>query len=389
MAAKEIIFDEKARQAVMAGVATLARAVKVTLGPRGRNVVLDKKWGSPTITKDGVTVAKEIELEDRYENMGAQMVREVASKTSDVAGDGTTTATVLAEAIYREGLRNVTAGANPMGIKRGIDKAVKVVVEELKKHSKSVKDRRRSPRSRPSRPTATTRSASIIADAMDKVGKDGTITVEEAKSMETTLDVVEGMQFDKGYISPYFVTDKEGMEAVLEDAYILIHEKKISNLKDLLPLLEKVAQKGKPLPDHRRGRRGRGARDAGGEQAPRHAVGLRGEGAGLRRSPQGDARRHRDPHGRQADHRRSRHQARERQDRGSRPGQAHHGGQGKHHDRRRRGQAGGHPGSDYPDQEADRGHDLGLRPRKNCRSVSRSWPAAWRSSTSARRPRPR
>jgi chaperonin GroEL len=247
MAAKEIIFDEKARQAILSGVQTLAKAVKVTLGPRGRNVVLDKKWGSPTITKDGVTVAKEIELEDRYENMGAQMVREVATKTSDVAGDGTTTATVLAEAIFREGLRNVTAGSNPMGIKRGIDKAVKTVVEELKKLSKSVKDPKEIMQVASISANGDEEIGKIIASAMEKVGKDGTITVEEAKSMDTTLDLVEGMQFDKGYISPYFVTDKEGMEAVLEDAYILIYEKKLSNMKDLLPLLEKVAQKGKPF----------------------------------------------------------------------------------------------------------------------------------------------
>jgi chaperonin GroEL len=247
MAAKEIIFDEKARQAVLAGVQTLARAVKVTLGPRGRNVVLDKKWGSPTITKDGVTVAKEIELEDRYENMGAQMVREVATKTSDVAGDGTTTATVLAEAIFREGLRNVTAGSNPMGIKRGIDKAVKAVVEYLKTLSKSVKDPKEIMQVASISANGDQEIGKIIADAMEKVGKDGTITVEEAKSMETTLDLVEGMQFDKGYISPYFVTDKESMEAVLEDGYILIYEKKLSNMKDLLPLLEKVAQKAKPF----------------------------------------------------------------------------------------------------------------------------------------------
>ena len=247
MAAKEIIFDEKARQAVLSGVQTLAKAVKVTLGPRGRNVVLDKKWGSPTITKDGVTVAKEIELEDRYENMGAQMVREVATKTSDVAGDGTTTATVLAEAIFREGLRNVTAGSNPMGIKRGIDKAVRAVVEELKTFSKSVKNPKEIMQVASISANGDQEIGKIIADAMDKVGKDGTITVEEAKSMETTLDLVEGMQFDKGYISPYFVTDKENMEAILEDCYIQIYEKKLSNMKDLLPLLEKVAQKAKPL----------------------------------------------------------------------------------------------------------------------------------------------
>ncbi len=247
MAAKEIIFDEKARQAVLSGVQTLAKAVKVTLGPRGRNVVLDKKWGSPTITKDGVTVAKEIELEDRYENIGAQMVREVATKTSDVAGDGTTTATVLAEAIFREGLRNVTAGSNPMGIKRGIDKAVKAVVEHLKTLSKSVKDPKEIMQVASISANGDAEIGKIIAEAMEKVGKDGTITVEEAKSMETTLDLVEGMQFDKGYISPYFVTDKENMEAILEDGYILIYEKKLSNMKDMLPLLEKVAQKAKPL----------------------------------------------------------------------------------------------------------------------------------------------
>jgi chaperonin GroEL len=247
MAAKDIIFDEKARQAVLNGVQTLAKAVKVTLGPRGRNVVLDKKWGSPTITKDGVTVAKEIELEDRFENMGAQMVREVATKTSDVAGDGTTTATVLAEAIFREGLRNVTAGSNPMGIKRGIDKAVKAVVDDLKKISKSVKDPKEIMQVASISANGDEEIGKIIADAMEKVGKDGTITVEEAKSMDTTLEVVEGMQFDKGYISPYFVTEKENMEAVLEEAYILIYEKKLSNMKDLLPVLEKVAQKGKPM----------------------------------------------------------------------------------------------------------------------------------------------
>ncbi|HEY6573114.1 MAG TPA: chaperonin GroEL [Candidatus Eisenbacteria bacterium] len=247
MAAKEIIFDEKARQAILSGVQTLAKAVKVTLGPRGRNVVLDKKWGSPTITKDGVTVAKEIELEDRYENMGAQMVREVATKTSDIAGDGTTTATVLAEAIFKEGLRNVTAGSNPMGIKRGIDKAVKAIVEELKKMSKNVKDPKEIMQVATISANGDEEIGKIIADAMEKVGKDGTITVEEARSIDTTLDTVEGMQFDKGYISPYFVTDKEGMESVLDDAYILIYEKKLSNMKDLLPVLEKVAQKGKPF----------------------------------------------------------------------------------------------------------------------------------------------
>jgi chaperonin GroEL len=247
MAAKQLLFDEAARHALLRGVEKLSKAVKATLGPAGRNVVLDKKFGSPTITKDGVTVAKEIELEDAYENIGAQLVREVASKTSDVAGDGTTTATVLAEAIYREGLKNVTAGANPTELKRGIDRAVEAIVEELGSISKKVKDKEEI------RQVATVSAnwdktiGEIIADALDKVGKDGTVTVEEAKSIETSLEVVEGMQFDKGYLSPYFVTNAEDQEAVLENAYILNHEKKISSLKDMLPLLEKVAKAGKPL----------------------------------------------------------------------------------------------------------------------------------------------
>jgi chaperonin GroEL len=247
MAAKQLVFNEDARKALLRGVEQLSRAVKATLGPKGRNVVLDKKYGSPTITKDGVTVAKEIELKDPWENMGAQLIREVASKTSDVAGDGTTTATVLAEAIYKEGLRNVTAGANPMALQRGINKAVEAAVEQLVKISKKVKDRSEIMQVATISANGDKTIGSIIADAMDKVGKDGTITVEEAKSIETTLEVVEGMQFDKGYLSPYFVTNAETMEANLEDCYILIHEKKISSLKDMLPLLEKVAKVGKPL----------------------------------------------------------------------------------------------------------------------------------------------
>jgi len=247
MAAKQLLFSEQARAEILKGVETLARAVKVTLGPRGRNVVLDKKWGSPTVTKDGVSVAKEIELEDPYQNMGAQMVREVASKTSDVAGDGTTTATVLAEAIFKEGLKNVTGGSSPMYIKRGIEKAVITVVEELKKLSKPVKDNKEIEQVATISANSDTVIGKMIAEAMDKVGKDGTITVEEARSVETTLDVVEGMQFDKGYISPYFVTEKDSMEAVLQDAYILLYEKKLSNMKDLLPVLEKIAQRGKPF----------------------------------------------------------------------------------------------------------------------------------------------
>jgi chaperonin GroEL len=245
--AKQLLFRDEARRKILSGVEQLAAVVKVTLGPKGRNVILDKKFGSPTITKDGVTVAKEIDLEDPYENMGAQMVKEVAEKTSDIAGDGTTTATILAEAIYREGLKNVTAGANPMALKRGIEKAVEKVFEELKKLSKPIKDKKEVAQVASIAANCDTAIGDLIAEAMDKVGKDGVITVEEAKSTATTLEVVEGMQFDQGYLSPYFVTDAERMEVILEEPYILIHEKKISSLKDLLPLLEKIARTGKPL----------------------------------------------------------------------------------------------------------------------------------------------
>jgi chaperonin GroEL len=244
---KQLKFDEEARSALLRGVNIMAEAVKATLGPKGRNVVIDKKFGSPTITKDGVTVAKEIELKDPYEDMGAQMLKEVASKTSDIAGDGTTTATVLAQAIFREGLRNVTAGANPMGLKRGIEAAVEAVSDELKKLSKSTKDKKEIAQVATIASNNDKTIGSLIAEAMEKVGKDGVITVEESKSADTVLDVVEGMQFDRGYLSPYFVTDPERMEVVLEDAIILIHEKKISVMKDMLPLLEQVARSGKPF----------------------------------------------------------------------------------------------------------------------------------------------
>jgi len=247
MAAKELKFTEKARESLLEGINALTNAVKVTLGPRGRNVVLEKSWGSPTITKDGVTVAKEIELEDKFENMGAQMVKEVASKTSDVAGDGTTTATILAQAIYREGSKLVAAGHNPMALKRGIEKAVAAAVEELQKLSKPTKEQKEIAQVGTISANNDETIGNIIAEAMNKVGKEGVITVEEAKAMETTLEVVEGMQFDRGYISPYFVTDAERMEVVLEEPYLLIHEKKISNMKDLLPILEQIAKMGKPL----------------------------------------------------------------------------------------------------------------------------------------------
>jgi len=244
---KQLKFDEEARSALLRGVNIMAEAVKATLGPKGRNVVIDKKFGSPTITKDGVTVAKEIELKDPYEDMGAQMLKEVASKTSDIAGDGTTTATVLAQAIFREGLKNVTAGANPMGLKRGIEAAVEAVSDELKKLSKSTKDKKEIAQVATIASNNDKTIGNLIAEAMEKVGKDGVITVEESKSADTVLDVVEGMQFDRGYLSPYFVTDAERMEVVLEDALVLIHEKKVSVMKDMLPLLEQVARSGKPL----------------------------------------------------------------------------------------------------------------------------------------------
>ncbi|MGB3479600.1 MAG: chaperonin GroEL [bacterium] len=247
MAAKEIKFGEDARRAILKGLQVLSEAVKITLGPKGRNVILEKKFGAPTITKDGVTVAKEIDIEDKFENMGAQMVKEVASKTSDVAGDGTTTATVLAEAIYREGLKTVTAGANAMEVKKGIEKAVESVVDDLKKLSTPIKGSNDIAQVAAISANNDKEIGKLIADAMDKVGKDGVITVEEAKGMETTLDVVEGMQFDRGYLSPYFITNPDRMECILEDAYILLYEKKISAMKDLLPVLEKIAQKGKPL----------------------------------------------------------------------------------------------------------------------------------------------
>ena len=247
MSAKEIKYNIKAREAMLAGIDSLSNAVKVTLGPKGRNVIIEKSFGSPVITKDGVTVAKEIELENKFENMGAQMVKEVASKTSDVAGDGTTTATILAQAIYTEGSKLVAAGVNPMALKRGIDKAVDTIVEELKKISKPTKDQKEIAQVGTISANNDPTIGNIIAEAMDKVGKEGVITVEEAKAMETSLDVVEGMQFDRGYSSPYFATDPEKMECVLEDPYILIHEKKISNMKDLLPILEQIAKMGKPL----------------------------------------------------------------------------------------------------------------------------------------------
>src|SRR5271165_5198295 len=292
MAAKMIAFDQDARQAMQRGIAKLARAVKVTLGPRGRNVIIQKSFGSPTVTKDGVTVAKEIELDDKYEDMGAKMVKEVASKTSDVAGDGTTTATVMAEAIYNEGLKAVVAGVNPMLMKRGMDKAVADIVEQLHKMSTKVTSKTETEQVATVASNFDSEIGKMIAEATEKVGKDGVITVEEGKSLKTEVEWVEGMQFDRGYLSPYFVTNPATMEAVLEEAYILIHEKKISVVKDLVPVLEKVAQTGKPLLII--------SEDIEGEALAtlviyklRHLPMRRGEGPRLWRPPQGHARGHR------------------------------------------------------------------------------------------------
>src|SRR5881409_2308726 len=358
---KQLKFDEEARASLLRGINIMAAAVKATLGPKGRNVVIDKKFGSPTITKDGVTVAKEIELKDPNENMGAQMLKEVASKTSDIAGDGTTTAIVLAQAIYREGLRNVTAGANPMGLKRGIEAAVDAVTQELKKVSKSTKDKKEIAQVATIASNNDKTIGNLIAEAMEKVGKDGVITVEESKSADTVLDVVEGMQFDRGYLSPYFVTDAERMECVLEDALVLINEKKISVMKDMLPLLEQVARAGKPLLII--------AEDVEGEalatlvvnklRGTLHTCAVKAPGFGDRRKEMlediatltgGKAITE------------DLDQAGEHQARGSR--ESHEGGrgQGQDHDRRGRGQGQYDRGADQADPGADRGDDFGLRP---------------------------
>ena len=311
MASKMLKFGEEARRGLEAGVDKLADAVAITLGPKGHNVVLDKKWGAPTITNDGVTIAKEIELEDPWENMGAQLAKEVATKTNDVAGDGTTTATVLARAMVKGGMKNVAAGANPMALKRGIEKAVEAAVEAIKKQAKDVESKDEIAQVA-SISAADPAIGETIAEALDKVGKDGVITVEESNTFGIELEFTEGMQFDKGYISPYFVTDPERQEAVLDEPYILIVNKKISSVQELLPVLEKVLQARQAAGDHRRGRRGRGAGHARGQQDPRHVQRGRGQGAGLRRPPQGHAPGHRDPHRRPGDLRGGRPEARER-----------------------------------------------------------------------------
>ncbi len=310
--AKQLRFHEDARRSLESGVNKLADAVKVTLGPKGRNVVLEKKWGSPTITNDGVTIAREIELEDPYENMGAQLAKEVATKTNDVAGDGTTTATVLAQAMVKEGMRNVAAGANPMLLKRGIEQAVERVVEQIGSMARDIETQEEIAHVATISANNDPEVGQVIAEAMDKVGKDGVITVEESQTFGLELDFVEGMQFDKGYVSPYMVTDTERMEAVFEEPYILIANQKISAVHDLLPVLEKVMQAGPSAGHHRRGRRGRGPCHPGGEQDPRHLPVRCRQGAGLRRPSQGHAAGHRDPHRRPGHLRGGRPQARRR-----------------------------------------------------------------------------
>src|SRR6202158_4728320 len=364
MAAKDVRFGGEARDKMLRGVDILANAVKVTLGPKGRNVVLDKSFGAPRITKDGVTVAKEIELEDKFENMGAQMVREVASKSADAAGDGTTTATVLAAAIIREGAKSVAAGMNPMDLKRGIDLAVDAVVADLVKNSKKVTSNEEIAQVGTISSNGDTEIGKFLADAMKKVGNEGVITVEEAKSLETELEVVEGMQFDRGYISPYFVTNADKMRVEFDDAYILINEKKLSNLNELLPLLEAVVQTGKP-PGYRRGRRRRrSARHPRRQPSAWWPQGRSRQGSGLRRSPQGDAAGHRGSDRRSGDLGRSRHQDGERHARHARSRQEGDDRQGEHHHRERRRQEGRHRGAGQSDQGADRGNHLGLRPRE-------------------------
>ena len=335
MAHKELKYSAEARKALEAGVDAVANAVKVTLGPKGRYVVLDKKFGAPTITNDGVTIAREIEVEDVFENQGAQLVREVATATNDVAGDGTTTATVLAQAIVRQGLKNVAAGANPLALKRGIEKAVDEVVKNIASQSKEVSGKDQIAR------VATISAGDeeigdVIADAIEKVGKDGVVNVEEGQTFGMDLEFTEGMQFDKGYISPYMVTDQDRMEAVLEDPYILIANQKIGSVRDVLPVLEAGDPDRQADPDHRRGRRGRVARDARGEQAARHVHRRGRQGAGLRRPPQADARGHRDPHQRRGDHRGDGPEAGEHPALPARPRPPRRRRQGHDDDRRRR-----------------------------------------------------
>ena len=387
MASKLLKFSEDARRSLEAGVNKLADAVALTLGPKGHNVVLDKKWGAPTITNDGVTIAKEVELEDPWENMGAQLAKEVATKTNDVAGDGTTTATVLARAMVRHGMRNVAAGANPMALKRGIEKAVAVAVDAIKDQAKDVESRE-DISNVAAISAADPTIGDVLAEALDKVGKDGVVTVEESNTFGMELEFVEGMQFDKGYISPYFVTDQERMEADPRGARTSsLVNKKIGSVQELLPLLEKVAAGRAAAAHHRRGRRGRGARHARREQDPRHVQRRRGQGSRVRRSSQGDAAGHRRPDRRHRDLRGGRPEARERRARpaGQRSQGRRH--EGRHDDRRGRRRRGGRSraASTRSRPRSRRRTRTGIA--RSSRSASPSSPAASRSSRSARRPR--
>ena len=364
MAAKDVRFGENARNRMVNGVNILANAVKITLGPKGRNVVLERSFGAPTITKDGVSVAKEIELKDKFENMGAQMVKEVASKTSDVAGDGTTTATVLAQSIIAEGMKYVAAGMNPMDLKRGIDKAVIAVVEELKKISKPCTTSKEIAQVGAISANADESIGKTIAEAMDKVGKEGVITVEDGKGLENELDLVEGMQFDRGYISPYFINNPD-KQVVAARGSVHPAARQEDQQHPRSPAAARAGREGRQAAaDHRRGRRRRSARDAGRQQHPRHPEDHRRQGAGLRRPPQGDARRHRDPHRRHGDRRRARPQARERDAEGPRPREEDRSGQGRHDDHRRRRRKGGDRSARQEHPQADRGRDVRLRQGK-------------------------
>ena len=387
MAAKDVYFASDARDRMLRGVNILANAVKVTLGPKGRNVVIEKSFGAPRSTKDGVSVAKEIELSDKFENLGAQLIREVASKTNDKAGDGTTTATVLAQAIVVEGLKSVAAGMNPMDLKRGVDKAVIKVVEEIKTTSKKVTTNDEIAQVGTISANGDHEVGDMIAKAMDKVGNEGVITVEEAKSLETELEVVEGMQFDRGYLSPLLHHQRR------QDGGGARRSADPAVRKEALLAAAAAAGAGSggavgpSAADRRRRHRRRSPGHPGGQQAARRPARRGGEGPGLRRSPQGHAGRHRRPHRRPADQRRPRHQARERHHRHARQGQEGHHHQGRHHHRRRRGRQGRHRSPHRPDQAPDRRHHLATTTRKSCRNVWPSWPAALRWSASAARPK--
>ena len=379
MSAKTIVFSQEARHSIATGLNVLANTVKLTLGPRGRNVLIEKSWGSPTVTKDGVTVAKEIELEDKLANLGAQMVKEVASKTSDVAGDGTTTATVLAQAIYAEGAKLVAAGLNPMDLKRGIDAAVGKIVADLKEQAKPTKGKAEIAQVGTISANGDAVIGDLIAQAMEKVGKEGVVTVEEAKSMETSLEIVEGMQFDRGYLSPYFVTDAERMEVVFDDAYVLLCEQKLSGDEGSAAAARAAHQGRQAARRDRRGRRRRGARDARREQAARDAAGVRRQGARVRRSTQGDAGRSGRRHGRAGLHRGSRRQAREPRAREPGPRQARRRSP-RTTRRSSRAPARGRPSRIAPSSCADSSRTR--RPTTTRRSCRSAWPSSWAASPS-------